>query len=91
MSDKVFPPPAVASQDAYVSSLDQYRELYDRSINDPEGYWEEQARRLVWSEKWNTLREWDYNKAEIRWFVGGKLNACYNCVDRHVDEGHGDV
>ena len=90
MSDKVFPPPAAASQDAHISSLDQYRELYDRSINDPEGYWAEQADRLVWSEKWNTLREWDYHKAEIRWFVGGKLNACYNCVDRHVDEGHGD-
>ena len=89
MSDKVFPPPVSASQNAHVSSLEQYRELYERSINDPDGFWTEQANRLVWEQQWNTVREWDYNKAEIKWFIGGKINACYNCVDRHVDDGHG--
>ncbi|HCU85938.1 MAG TPA: acetyl-coenzyme A synthetase, partial [Verrucomicrobiales bacterium] len=90
MSDLTFPPSAAASANAHVPSLDQYRELYDRSINDPEGFWTEHAERLHWFEKWHTLREWDYHKAEIGWFLGGKLNACYNCVDRHVDDGHGD-
>ena len=46
--------------------------------------------RLHWFEKWNSLRNWDYQKAKIEWFIGGKLNACYNCVDRHVDDGHGN-
>ena len=64
--------------------------MYDRSINDPEGFWTEHAERLHWFEPWHTLREWDYHKAEIGWFLGGKLNACYNCVDRHVEDGHGD-
>ena len=64
--------------------------MYDRSINDPDGFWTEHAERLHWIEKWHTLCESDYDKAKIRWFIGGKLNACYNCVDRHVDDGHGD-
>ena len=78
---KVYPPTAEASANAHVSSLEQYRELYDRSINDPEGFWTEQAERLHWFEKWHTLCKSDYNKAEIQWFIGGKLNACFNCVD----------
>ncbi|SVA89671.1 uncharacterized protein METZ01_LOCUS142525, partial [marine metagenome] len=87
---KVYPPTAETSANAHISSLEQYRELYDRSINDPVGFWTEHAERLHWNEKWHTLCESDYDKAKIRWFIGGKLNACYNCVDRHVDDGHGD-
>jgi acetyl-CoA synthetase len=87
---KVYPPTAKASANAHISSLEQYHELYNRSINDPVGFWTEQAERLDWIEKWHTLCESDYDKAKIRWFIGGKLNACYNCVDRHVDDGHGD-
>ena len=90
MSDKIFPPSAEASAGAHISSIEQYRELYERSINDPESFWTEQAERLHWFEKWTALQEWDYSKVEIKWFLGGKLNACYNCVDRHVDEGHGE-
>lgn len=90
MIDKIFAPTAAASENAHISSLEQYRELYDRSINDPEGFWVEHAERLHWAEKWDALREWDFTKAEVKWFLGGKLNACYNCVDRHVDDGHGD-
>jgi len=86
----VYHPPAEASERAYVKSLDEYRALYDRSINDPEGFWTEHADQISWFEKWHTLREWDYEKAEIAWFLGGKLNACYNCVDRHVENGKGD-
>ena len=87
---KVYPPTAETSANAHISSLEQYHELYNRSINDPEGFWTEHANRLHWIEKWHTLSESDYNKAEIQWFIGGKLNACYNCVDRHVEDGHGD-
>ena len=86
----VFPPSADFSAGAHVKSLEEYQALYERSVSDPEGFWTEQADRLQWFEKWNTLREWDYHKAEIQWFVGGKLNACYNCVDRHVEDGHGE-
>jgi acetyl-CoA synthetase len=87
----VYPPSAEFSARAHVKSMDEYRALYDRSIQDPEGFWAEQAGRLEWMEKWHTLREWDYQQAEIKWYLGGKLNACHNCIDRHVIAGHGDT
>ena len=87
----VYDPPADFSAKAYVKSLDEYRALYERSIADPEAFWAEQAeQRITWAEKWHTVREVDYNKAEIAWYLGGKLNVCYNCVDRHVEAGRGD-
>ena len=91
MSDKTFPPTAAASEHAHVASLEQYRELYEQSITDPETFWAGQAERLEWSRKWDTVREYDFGKPEIKWFEGGQLNACYNCVDRHVESGHGDA
>ena len=87
---KVYPPSAEFSTKAHISSLEDYNSLYEQSINKPEEFWSEQAERLHWFEKWNKLREWDYQKAEIKWFVGGKINACYNCVDRHVKDGQGE-
>ena len=75
-----------------MKTLDEYRALYERSIADPEAFWAEQAEeRITWAEKWHTVREVDYNKAEIAWYLGGKLNVCYNCVDRHVEAGRGDA
>ena len=87
---KKYPPSAEFSTKAHISSLEDYNSLYEQSINKPEEFWNEQAKRLHWFEKWNKLREWDYQKAEIKWFVGGKINACYNCVDRHVEDGRGE-
>ncbi|MDE0830874.1 MAG: AMP-binding protein, partial [Vicinamibacterales bacterium] len=86
----VYNPPAAFAGGAHVKSLDEYRALYDRSVADPEGFWAEQAdERITWFEKWHTVREYDFHKAEIAWYLGGKLNACYNCVDRHVEAGRG--
>ena len=88
--DRVYNPPAEFSANAHVKSLDEYRTIYDRSVSDPEGFWAEQAeQRITWFEKWHTVRQYDYHKAEIAWYLGGKLNACYNCVDRHVEAGRG--
>ena len=75
---------------AHIGSFEQYKKMYDYSINEPEAFWSEQAERISWFKKWNNVWEWDFNKANIKWFEGAKLNACYNCVDRHVIEGHGD-
>ncbi|MCB1078334.1 MAG: AMP-binding protein, partial [Verrucomicrobiae bacterium] len=86
----VYPPSAEFSANAHVKSMEDYRALYERSINDPEGFWAEQADRVTWFEPWQQLREWDYHTADIKWFLGGKTNACYNCIDRHVESGHGD-
>jgi acetyl-CoA synthetase len=86
----VFAPSSDASKSAYVQSLEQYRELYARSVKDPDAFWAEQAGRLTWFKKWDKVSEWDYDKVDIKWFTGGQLNACYNCVDRHVEAGRGD-
>ena len=89
--DRVYNPPEYFSAKSYVKSLDEYHATYERSINDPEGFWNEQAdQRITWIEKWHTVRKCDYDKAEIAWYLGGKLNACYNCVDRHVEAGRGN-
>ncbi len=89
-NDRAYNPPADFSANAHVKSLDEYRTIYDRSISNPEGFWAEQAeQRITWFEKWHTVQQCDYQKAEIAWYLGGKLNACYNCVDRHVEAGRG--
>ena len=88
----MFDPPAEFSAKAHLKSLKEYQALYDRSISDPEGFWAEQAeQRLTWLERWQTVRQYDYHKAEIGWYLGGKINACYNCVDRHVEAGRGEA
>ena len=74
---------------AHIRSFEEYKKLYDYSIKEPEAFWSEQAERISWFKKWNNVWEWDFNKASVKWFEGAKLNACYNCVDRHVVDGYG--
>ena len=80
-----FPPPASFKKTARVVDA----EIYDEANADFEGFWARQAADLVdWVEDWHTVLEWDLPFA--KWFVGGKLNVSYNCLDRHVEAGHGD-
>ena len=85
---KIFQPPAKGQETAFVKSLDQYREVYKRSLDDPEGYWGERAEELVsWERTWDKVLEWDFVDPDIKWFQGGKLNVAYNCLDRHLTDG----
>ena len=85
---KTFEPPVEGRDQAWVKSMDEYRAVYKRSLEDPEGYWGERAEELVsWDKKWDSVLEWDYNKPEIKWFDGGKLNMSCNCLDRHLTDG----
>ncbi|MFO8111580.1 MAG: acetate--CoA ligase [Desulfosalsimonadaceae bacterium] len=71
---------------AFVSGLEEYKDLYARSLDDPEGFWGEQADLyLTWDKKWDAVLSWDFSEAEIEWFGGGRINATRNCLDRHVD------
>ena len=82
-------PAAVQGQTAI--DPETYQQMYARSVNDPEGFWAEQAEKQVdWFQKWDTVLEWDFHTADIKWFLGGKLNVSYNCLDRHVNAGAGD-
>ena len=81
---RVFPPPPDFARSARVSSLEQYQALWNRAKDDPEGFWAEQARELRWSKPWEKVLDWS-NPPFARWYVGGHLNACDNCVDRHCE------
>ncbi|RRQ20665.1 acetate--CoA ligase [Thiohalobacter thiocyanaticus] len=86
MSDiRIHPVPDGFAANALIDA-DQYKAMYQRSVEDPEGFWSEQAEQfLTWFSPWDKTLEWDYHKAHIRWFEGGRLNACYNCLDRHLE------
>ena len=83
-SDKMYPvPPAVAAH--ALINREQYETLYAQSIDDMEGFWATQAENFIdWFKKWDTVVEWDFHKAHVRWFDGAQLNVSYNCLDRHL-------
>ena len=85
---RVFPPPAEFAAKAHVTSLEQYEAMYRRSVEEPEAFWAEAAGELEWFRPWDAVLQGEGSKAE--WFVGGQLNLCHNCVDRHVAAGRGD-
>ena len=83
--DKVYPVPESFARQAHIDAAG-YAEMYQRSIDDPEGFWAEQADRfLSWFKPWDTVLDWDFSKGHIRWFEGAQLNVSYNCIDRHLD------
>ena len=61
--------------------------VYERAAADPESFWAEQAESLAWFKKWDRVSEW--NPPWVKWFLGGTLNASYNCLDRHIEAGGG--
>ena len=69
---------------AHVRSMEEYERLYRRSLADPAGFWGEQARTLDWYHPWTTVLDADYEAIDFSWFGGGRLNACFTCVDRHL-------
>ncbi|MCA8921807.1 MAG: acetate--CoA ligase [Planctomycetes bacterium] len=85
---RVFAPQPEFRAQAYWQDLDAYRAEHERSLQDPEGFWGEVAKELSWFEPWGKVLEW--NLPDAKWFVGGKTNLCFNCVDRQVESGHGD-
>ena len=90
MSEKVFYPSPEWSANAHIQTMDQYQEIYDRSIQDRDAFWAETAERITWFKKWDTVSNFNFVNADIKWFEGGKLNVSYNCLDRHVEAGYGD-
>ena len=84
MSEKVYPVPADWASKAHCDNA-KYLEMYRRSIDDPEGFWAEQAESLEWIERWHTVKDTSFEgDVHIRWFDGAKLNVSANCLDRHL-------
>ena len=88
IENRTFPPPAKVKKNAYISSMKQYNQMWKKSIDDPDGFWLEQAQSLHWFKKPTKSLEytWDTKTRTIEhaWFADGKLNVSYNCLDRHL-------
>ena len=85
--DKVYPVPADFAAQANINAA-QYQEMYQRSVDDPEAFWAEQAEEyLTWFKPWDKVLDWSFMEDDlhIEWFKGGKLNVSYNCLDRHLE------
>ncbi len=82
--NRSFPPPPEFAEQANIRDP----RIYEEADKDPEAFWAQWAERLTWFQKWHTVLQW--NPPYSQWFLGGTLNACYNCVDRHVENGQGD-
>jgi acetyl-CoA synthetase len=83
VENRLFKPSKAFSKQAVVKTISEYQELYRKSIKSPEKFWAQQASEmLVWQKKWKTVLDW--KPPQAKWFVGGKLNVCENCVDRHL-------
>ena len=78
------------SDKAHIKSIEDYNSLYQKSIESPDDFWNSIANRITWYSKWDNVSDIDFNKGNIRWFENAKLNASYNCLDRHIESGHGD-
>jgi acetyl-CoA synthetase len=68
-----------------IKSLEEYKEVYQRSVESPEEFWAEQANTFTWKKQWDTTLEWNFREPNVKWFVGGKLNITENCLDRHLE------
>ena len=87
MSENIYPVPEAFAAQANVNA-EQYQQMYKQSVEDPQGFWAEQADSyLDWFKKWDTVLDWSFDKDDlhINWFKGGKLNVAYNGLDRHLD------
>jgi acetyl-CoA synthetase len=75
--------PEIAAK-AHINSMEEYQRLYRLSLDDPQTFWSKQAERVSWFHPWSEVFDSDYENTDFSWFLGGRLNACYNCVDRHL-------
>ena len=75
---------------AHIKTSDQYNDLYKQSIKSSDKFWDKRANRIDWYQKWDKISDIDFSKAKIKWFENGKLNASYNCLDRHIENGFGE-
>ena len=82
---QVINPPAWVSERAWIKSMDEYQAMYDRSVQDPEGFWAEMAEEyLHWHKKWDSVLDYEFDTPRVEWFKGGLTNVAYNCLDRHL-------
>jgi acetyl-CoA synthetase len=86
VSDPVIPVKPHIAERAHINSMEEYHRLYRLSLDNPQWFWAEQAKLLTWYHPWHSVFDADYEEVDFAWFSGGRLNACFNCVDRHLPD-----
>ncbi|HEX6849877.1 MAG TPA: acetate--CoA ligase [Candidatus Polarisedimenticolaceae bacterium] len=89
MAEEIYDVKPHIQERAWIKSMEEYQRLYRLSLDNPEWFWAEQAKALTWFHPWHTVFDADYEEVDFSWFAGGRMNACFNCVDRHLAT-HGD-
>ncbi|HCZ33833.1 MAG TPA: acetate--CoA ligase [Holophagaceae bacterium] len=84
MSEDLFPVKPHIRERAHLKTMEEYQRLYRLSLDNPEWFWGEQAKTLTWFHPWQSVFDADYKEVDFSWFLGGRINACFNCVDRHL-------
>jgi acetyl-CoA synthetase len=86
VADDLYPVPPHIRERSHIRSFEEYQRLYRLSLDNPEWFWGEQAKILTWYHPWHSVFDADWEEVDFAWYSGGRLNACFNCVDRHLDE-----
>jgi acetyl-CoA synthetase len=86
MPQDIYPVKPHIADRAYIRSFDEYQRLYRLSLDNPEWFWGEQAKALTWFHHWQAVFDADYDEVDFSWYSGGRLNASFNCIDRHLPE-----
>ncbi len=86
MTEPVYPVKPHISERAHLNSMEEYQRLYRLSLDNPEWFWAEQAKLLTWYHQWDWVFDADYDEVDFSWYSGGRLNASFNCVDRHLKD-----
>ncbi|MEN8006116.1 MAG: acetate--CoA ligase [Candidatus Krumholzibacteriota bacterium] len=84
--NKTYEPNPDVAATSHIGSMEEYQRLYRLSLDDPETFWGKQAETLTWFNQPRMVFDHDYDNVDFSWYLGGRLNACFNCVDRHLDE-----
>jgi acetyl-CoA synthetase len=84
VSQDIYPVKPHIAQRAYINSMEEYHRLYRLSLDNPEWFWGEQAKHITWYHPWQRVFDADYEEVDFSWFSGGRLNASFNCIDRHL-------
>src|SRR6187549_4011346 len=84
MALQIYPVKPHVQQRAYIGSLEEYQRLYRLSLDNPEWFWAEQAKAISWFHPFQHVLDADYEEVDFSWYAGGRLNASFNCVDRHL-------
>jgi acetyl-CoA synthetase len=82
----IYPVKPHIRQRSHLTSMEEYQRLYRLSMDNPEWFWAQQAQAITWFHPWTNVLDADYEEVDFSWFSGGRLNACYNCVDRHLKD-----